>query len=103
MNNNRSCPYCRYSYPVEAEDYSEDTIEEECEECGKKFWAYDIISVTHYSAMDCELNGEKHNWRPESLSNGETHDFCSVCGECRPFGREEGEQHEQSTIFRTTT
>ena len=83
MNNNRSCPYCRYSYPVEAEDYSEDKIEEECEVCQKSFWAYDVISVTHWSEMDCELNGEEHKWRSESLGD-KHHDFCSVCGKYRP-------------------
>ena len=87
MNNNRSCPYCRYSYPVEAEDYSEDKIEEECEECGKKFWTCDIIS--HESYMDCGLNGDECKWRSELLGDGEYQDFCSVCGKDRPNEKKE--------------
>jgi len=81
---NRICPYCKHSYQVESEDYTEDTYEEECEECGKKFYSYDSFSVTHYANPDCELNGEDHKWESKSCGNG-FHDFCSVCDKCRPF------------------
>ena len=57
---NRICPYCKYKYQVEAEDLSENERVEECEECGKSFYAYDTFSVTHYAKPDCELNGGSH-------------------------------------------
>ena len=83
---NRICPYCGYSYQVESEDYSEDTREEECSECSKKFYSRENFSVTHYAIPDCEINGDVHNWEPVKTSSGH-HDFCSICGKCRPFDR----------------
>jgi len=79
---NRICPYCGYSYQVE--DYSENPYEEECDGCGKKYYAYETFSVDSFAKPDCELNGEKHKWEPLKITVG-YHDFCSICGECRPF------------------
>ena len=84
-NCDRVCPYCAHRYQVEAENYSEDVREEDCDECGKKFYGYESFSVSHYSKPDCELNGDEHKWEPTPISGGRSHDFCSVCGECRPF------------------
>ena len=84
----RICPYCGNSYQVEGEDYSEDDRVEECDECGKKFWAFESFSVECYAKPDCEINGETHKWIPKKVREG-FHDFCSVCGKCRPF--EQGE------------
>ena len=74
---NRICPYCGHVYRVEAEDYDEDPRIEECEECGKKFMAYECFSVTHYAVPDCELNGLRHVFEGK-----ENHNFriCKVCG-----------------------
>ena len=80
---NMICPYCGDSYQVECEDYSEDLIEEECEECGKKYYSRQNFSVDHYSAPDCELNNEFHKWELLKLSDGSTHPFCSICGKCK--------------------
>jgi DNA-directed RNA polymerase subunit RPC12/RpoP len=56
------CPYCKYEYQPEAEDYSEDTREHECSECEKKFWLHQNFEVSHHVKPDCELNGEQHKW-----------------------------------------
>lgn len=82
LDDNRICPYCLHSCQVEAEDYSEETSEEECGSCGKKYYSHNVFSVTHYAHADCELNGEVHKWEPVKCRNG-FHDFCSVCGTCR--------------------
>ena len=78
----RICPYCGGAYQVEAEDYSEDVQEEECEECGKKYYAHDSFSVDHLAIPDCKLNGDNHTWESVPVNMGR-HDFCSVCGKCR--------------------
>lgn len=74
----RGCPYCGNKYRVEGEDVSEDIREEECCECGKKYHAYDSISVTHHAVPDCELNGERHEW---PLPDG--HQICMKCSKWR--------------------
>lgn len=81
---NRICPYCGYKYKVEAEEVSETTRVEDCENCGKKFYAQEVIDITHKSTPDCELNGQAHQWAPWNTEYG-PHDFCSVCAKCRPF------------------
>ena len=81
----RKCPYCGEAYQPESEDYSEDRRIEECNECGKNYYAHDSFSVTHYATPDCELNGEQHAWEPRSLTGGKTHPFCSKCDKCQPF------------------
>lgn len=86
------CPYCEYAYQVEDEDidYSEADREEECEECGKKFYLASWASVTHCTTPDCELNGAAHDWQPVTLqinadgSPIKVHDFCAECDACRP-------------------
>ena len=83
-DSNRECPYCGHSYQPESEDYSNDTREEECSECGKKYIAHDSFSVTHYATPDCELNGEQHDWQPRPLPGGRTHPFCERCDRCQP-------------------
>ena len=81
---NRICPYCGESYQVESEDYSEDPREEECDECGKKYYGYESFSIYCHAKPDCELNGDKHDWKPLQVTDG-YHDFCYVCGKCRPL------------------
>ena len=79
------CPYCGDSYQCEAEDYCESEIEEECDNCGNNYHRVTIFSVTHQAKPDCELNFDSdHQWEPLSIGKGGTHDFCSVCGKCRP-------------------
>lgn len=75
------CPYCKWSYQPECEDDSEDLREEECEVCGKKFFLYDSISVTHITKPDCELNSEKHKYELKKMCAGNAY-FCSVCDHC---------------------
>ncbi|MCK2149480.1 hypothetical protein MYE70_10420 [Marinobacter alexandrii] len=79
---NAICPYCEYSYQVEGEDYGEDSQEQECDGCGKKFWLNQSFSVTHHTRPDCKINGEQHDWMLVELRNGKDAFFCQVCGEC---------------------
>jgi len=79
---NRICPYCKSSYQVETEDYTDDQHEEECYECGKKYYAYESFSVDYFAKPDCILNGYPHQWERLSIKNG-GYNFCSVCGEGR--------------------
>lgn len=81
------CPYCKHRSHVECEDYDENGREEKCEECGKKFHYSTIFTVDHNTDPDCALNGEEHQWEPNDLPDGVTHDFCSVCNRCRPIAR----------------
>jgi hypothetical protein len=76
------CPYCGASYQVETENYSEDTREEECEECGKKYWIYQSFSVDTFTKPDCEINGEKHDFELVQTKAGEAY-FCKICEKCK--------------------
>jgi len=79
----RTCPYCGQSYQPEAGDFHDDSREEECGGCGKKYWAYDSFSVTHYAVPSCGLNGEDHDM---VVPIGSPYAFCSKCGRCEPIG-----------------
>lgn len=79
-DNDSICPYCGESYQVEGEDYSEDSQEIECGECGKKYWLQTTFSISHTSTPDCELNGEEHQYL---LNEAGTAYFCSVCEKCK--------------------
>jgi hypothetical protein len=81
----RRCPYCNYAYQPEAEDYSEDQREEECNGCGKHYYAKDVFTVYHVASPDCALNGQPHEWKDIDLRNGRTHPFCFQCGKCKPI------------------
>jgi len=78
---NSICPYCKYSYQVECEDYSEDGEVVECEECCKKYYLHQSFSVTHYSKPDCKLNGEEHQYQRVECTNGPAN-FCKICDHC---------------------
>jgi|SRR5699024_1172369 len=80
----RECPYCGHKWHVEAEEYDERARAEECDECGKGFYAYENISVAHVARPDCELNGEEHEWETMGIGNGKTHLFCAKCSRCHP-------------------
>ena len=56
------CPYCEKKHQIEAEDYSEELEEIECD-CGKKFYCSQHASISHYSRPDCELNDEEHQYK----------------------------------------
>lgn len=77
----RECPYCGYTYQVECEDYSEDLREEECSECGKKYWASESICVTHFASPDCTVNGQEHDWVfiPSAVAEGRLFRECREC------------------------
>ena len=74
-DNNSICPYCGNKYQVEAEDFSEDPYEIECDECGKKYWLVQQISISHKTTPDCELNGQSHKFAAQVCGY-----FCWVCG-----------------------
>ena len=82
-DNNAICPYCYAKYQVESEDYDEDSHEDECGECGKKYRLAQHFSVTHHTYPDCELNGEQHQFERIQLSSGREADFCTICNKCR--------------------
>ena len=77
----RVCPYGESEYQPESEDYSEDERTEECQVCGKKYYAHDIFSVAHSARPDCVLNGEDHEW--ETKQRHPDYQFCNKCGKCR--------------------
>lgn len=79
---NAICPYCQHRYQVEAEDYSEDSREEECDECGKSYWIAQDISVTTITKPDCSINGGSHKWELMTFSGGNKAFFCATCNEC---------------------
>ena len=79
---NRKCPYCGDEYQVEAEDYDEDVREEECGECGKKFYACDEFSIEHTAKPDCDLNNDPHDWQPCTANYLK----CDACGEFKEKG-----------------
>lgn len=81
----RRCPYCKHEYQPEAETYSEDVREEDCEGCGKTYRLHDSFSVTHYATPDCELNGETHDWQDRALRGGRMRPFCMKCDKCMPM------------------
>ncbi len=74
------CPYCKATFQPEAEDYSEDSREIECDECGKKYWLHQSFTVDHWTKPDCALNGEAHVW--DSRARFPDSHFCEVCGKC---------------------
>ena len=79
-SDHRKCPYCGYTHHVEGEDYSEEDREEECSECGEKYWAAEVFEVTHFSRPDCALNGREHDWF-EYVGHGQVlHRRCRECG-----------------------
>ena len=82
------CPYCGDKYQPEAEDYSEDERITQCSECNKFYHLHQSFSVTHQTRPDCEINGGNHNYEPVNLRNGRSHPFCTVCGDCKPHGKE---------------
>jgi hypothetical protein len=78
------CPYCGHTYQPEPEDYDDDEREEDCGECGKKYYLSQSYSVTHHARSDCTLNGVEHDYQVVDLNNGKQHSFCTVCGKCQP-------------------
>jgi hypothetical protein len=43
------CPYCKESYQVECDDYSEYDVEEECFHCGKTYLRCTSFDITHHT------------------------------------------------------
>tara|TARA_R110002110_G_scaffold2750_5_gene13186 strand:+ start:536 stop:832 length:297 start_codon:yes stop_codon:yes gene_type:complete len=82
-SNSVICPYCRHEYQPEGENYSEDEIEDECEECKKKFYSHQSFSVDHHTRGDCKLNGEEHDYQPSETLQGVP--FCAKCDKCQPI------------------
>lgn len=74
-NHDVECPYCEHKYQLESEDYSEDKVTEECEDCGKKFKRYVCFSTDVRAEPDCLINGEQHD--PETDKNG--YISCKTC------------------------
>jgi hypothetical protein len=88
-SSNSICPYCEASYQVEGEDYSENEQIIECDECGKKYYLSQDFSVDHCTQPDCELNGDKHQYKWRDTKRGGAF-FCKVCGKCTIQLQKEG-------------
>ncbi|MCK5613690.1 hypothetical protein KAR91_68125 [Candidatus Pacearchaeota archaeon] len=85
MNNyDVECPYCHYTYYPEGEENDEERRIEECQNCDKRFYRHDEITVDHHTSPDCELNGEQHDYQPCELNDGSFHHFCETCEKCMP-------------------
>lgn len=41
------CPYCLSKWQVEAEDFNESGVDEECGECGKTYHRVTVFTVDH--------------------------------------------------------
>ena len=79
-NENAVCPYCGNKSHVEGEDYSEDTREVYCEECGKNYWMSQSFTVTHCTSPDCKLNGRDCQYEESECHHGSDFMFCIICG-----------------------
>lgn len=76
----RICPYCNHHFDdIDAEvSPDEDSREEECPSCCRKFWAYEtILGVSLHSTPDCALNGEEHAFE---YFLGNEYGRCTKCG-----------------------
>ncbi len=85
-NDGMECPYCGHLHHVESESYDDNEHIEECDNCGKKFYAAEEFSVAHVARPDCNINDMDHDWHPFKLTDGSYHDFCESCGKCRSIG-----------------
>ena len=78
-SNDLKCPYCGEFMDDSWEIVkSDDRVEVECE-CGKKFWASEIVIRDFKGEADCELNGEQHQFEEATKDCMK----CKVCGEFR--------------------
>ena len=84
------CPYCSYQIPDSYELISidDEATEIECDECSMKFIAECRVTVDYIGKPDCELNGEKHDYKLHLLRNGNSANFCETCGQIEPYKRE---------------
>ena len=73
------CPYCGYKTVCDDWGFDYDGVEEECCECGKKFYATASHSISFESEPDCELNGDEHDLRFDDVRDCY---FCKTCGKC---------------------
>lgn len=74
-DNDVECPYCGSKHQLEGEDFSEDRVIEECDDCGKKFFRYSTIRTDVRCEPDCGLNGQEHADHPD----GDGYRSCSTC------------------------
>jgi len=79
-DDNATCPYCKESYQVEAEDYSEDERIEQCGGCGKKYELRQVFSVDHRTKPDCAINDKDHDWYI-----CDSHRNLVLCGICETY------------------
>lgn len=79
------CPYCgkKFSDSWELAKAQDDEIQEDCDECGKKFIYTTDYTVTFYSHQVPCLNGAPHEWgKPHDTFDDEGNKFhtCKACG-----------------------
>jgi len=93
------CPYCKYEYQPEPDSYDEDVVMEVCDNCSKKFFRADNISVDHQTIPNCTLNGEKHQYTLGLHSNP---DFgywvCTTCNHTTIKSKDVNEVRVKDTL-----
>lgn len=75
-----TCPYCDTRLTDDSWERADDG-EDECRECGKKFYWCRDITVSYSATPDCVLNGEPHRFI--SLPRHPNVEFCEVCDKCQ--------------------
>ena len=81
-----TCPYCGYEFSDSWE--LPDDGEDECPECGKKFYYNRNVSVSYECSKDCTLNGEEHDFEWRDTTSGGAY-FCKKCTEVKLKEKEE--------------
>ena len=76
-----TCPYCGHKLHDSWE--LPDEGEEECEQCGKKYYFSRDISVSYESRADCKLNNEEHDFEWRETHKLEGAYFCKKCPEIK--------------------
>lgn len=80
------CPECGHKQEDELYEYNEDSSEWECGDCGKKFQLNVYVSTSYTVKANCELQGEKHEWKfrhEHKARDSKVWNFydCMKCGE----------------------
>ena len=85
------CPYCGYLYFDSHETLNrEESIIEECPECGKKFEVEMCVMIDYRSNQNCKLNNEQHEWELAWWDKSDKRaSECKKCGYVKHYGEEE--------------
>lgn len=74
------CPYCESEIdPEMLPPYDDDSVEIECDDCGKKFRIRAVLDFI--TRKNCEWNEEDHEW--DSYFDDSECEHCNKCDEIR--------------------